>query len=99
MKKQIVLIALLFIVSKTHAALTAGETELAKTAIKLNRAAIVEKNMNLENSVDEKFWPLYNDYQLALDQSQADFDRLLTDYAANWTDATNQKATEWMNGL
>jgi len=40
--------------------------ELTRTVIQTERKVIVAKNMNLSSSESKAFWPIYNDYSVAM---------------------------------
>lgn len=80
-------------------AATSGEIELSRASIQVQRKAIVAMNMALDEPTAQVFWPLYNDYVEAMRKPNDRATALLTEYAANWTDLSEEKAKTLLNDL
>ena len=68
------------------------EIELTASIINLERKEIIIQNMKLNDDEERRFWSLYNDYRLAMNEVGKRKIRLITDYAdrvntGNLTDA------------
>jgi len=68
-----------------------------KSRHQIQKKAIVAKNMQMDDAIAEKFWPLYNSYQDAMSKTNDRASALLNDFAANWMDLSDEKAKSLLN--
>lgn len=88
--KQIVLI---FLVSSVIMNAQNSEVnELTREAIKANRKVIVAQNMNLTKTELEKFWPVYEGYQLELERLNNRTIKQIEEYAKYYKYLSDEKA-------
>jgi hypothetical protein len=97
MNIKIVALMVAFGTMAAHAMPTAGETELNRAAIQVQRKTIVEMNMKMDQQTATVFWPIYNDYIGAMQKSNDRATALLTEYAANWLDLSEEKAASLLD--
>lgn len=57
------------------------EIELTASIINLERKEIIDHNMGLSNDEERRFWSLYNDYRLTMNEVGKRRIKLITDYA------------------
>jgi hypothetical protein len=57
------------------------EIEMTASIINLERKDIIEQNMGLSNDQERRFWSLYNEYRLAMNEVGKRKTKLITDYA------------------
>jgi len=71
---------------------TPGESELNRAYIQIQRKALIESNMQMDAATARIFWPLYNDYMAALQKPNERIDKMLTTYAGNWYEVSDEEA-------
>ena len=76
---------------------TQGEIALSRASVQVQRKALVSMNMNLDEATAAKFWPLYNEYQEAYGPVEARATALMTDYASNWMNLSEEQAKYLLN--
>jgi hypothetical protein len=74
-----------------------SQDELTHEAIKAQKKRIVGANMQLTEEEQKVFWPLYNTYQAELSKLEDKEIALITMYAENYQDMTDQKAQELLD--
>ena len=57
------------------------EIELTASIINLERKEILDRNLKLSDGEAEKFWSLYNEYRLSMNEITKRKTKLITDYA------------------
>jgi len=57
------------------------EIELTASIINLERKDIIEQNMGLSSDQEQRFWSLYNEYRLSMNEVGKRKTKLITDYA------------------
>lgn len=82
-----------------HAGSTQGESELNRAMIQAQRKVIVEANMQMDADTAKTFWPLYDEYIVAMQKPADRSTALLNDYAASWMDLSDEKAQSLLNDL
>jgi hypothetical protein len=55
--------------------------EILKQKIKADKRFLVSSNMGLTDAESQAFWPLYDDYQMELQQVNEQFGKTIMDYA------------------
>lgn len=74
-----------------------SQDELTNEVIKAQKKRIVGANMQLTEEEQKVFWPLYNTYQAELSKLEDKEIALITMYAENYQDMTDQKAQELLD--
>jgi hypothetical protein len=82
--KLMVLIVLLGLVALPLAAQNASEVQATREAIRANKKLVVAHNMNLTETEDKAFWPLYDQYQAAIQKLNDRRYNLIMEYAKNY---------------
>ncbi len=86
-------------INKAFADLTETFEQMQKV-VREERRALVEKNMQLNETEGEKFWPLYDQYRGEIDKVNSRLYTIITDYAAAYPNLTNRDAQsmldEWL---
>lgn len=57
------------------------DIELTASMINIERIEIIDQNMGLSNDEEPRFWSLYNEYRLAMNEVGKRKTKLITDYA------------------
>jgi len=75
----------------------AGEPEEAsietlRETLRTNKKALVDVNLGLSDEEAKAFWPVYDEYQKALSTIQERLLRVVEDYAANFSEMSDEKA-------
>ncbi|WP_420580798.1 hypothetical protein [Reichenbachiella sp.] len=68
--------------------------ELAREVLKAEKKAAIAEGMNLTEEESKVFWPLYNEYQAELYIIQNKRIDIVTDFAENYENLTDEKADE-----
>jgi hypothetical protein len=92
-------LALLLLLSATASAQTALDEQIAlvRQSANADRKSILMGNINFTADESAEFWPAWNEYRAA---AAANGDRtlaLIKDFANNYEEMTNQKASELMS--
>ena len=74
------------------AAPPAQTADSVRQAIKTNKRAVVEKNMQLTPEEAKKFWPIYDAYQKELDKITTKQTRAVLDYISSESSMTDANA-------
>jgi hypothetical protein len=72
--------------------LAQSQEELTNDVIKAQKKRIVGANMQLTEEEQKVFWPLYGDYQAELSKIEDQQIALITMYAENYQNLTDEKA-------
>ncbi len=70
------------------------QKQLDINALRAQRKAVVGANMKLTSKEAKVFWPLYEQYEEAMDRVDKRHARELKDYAKNYQNLTNQQANQ-----
>jgi len=74
--------------------LAQSQEELTNEVIKAKKKQIVGANMKLTEEEQKAFWPLYENYQAELSKLEDKEIALITMYAENYQDMTDEKAQD-----
>ena len=74
--------------------LAQSQEELTNEVIKAKKKQIVGANMKLTEEEQKAFWPLYENYQAELNKLEDKEIALITMYAENYQDMTDEKAQD-----
>jgi hypothetical protein len=77
--------------------LAQSQEELTNDVIKAQKKRIVGANMQLTEEEQKVFWPLYGDYQAELSKIENQQIALITIYAENYQNMTDEKAQELLD--
>jgi hypothetical protein len=77
--------------------LAQSQEELTNDVIKAQKKRIVGANMQLTEEEQKVFWPLYGDYQAELSKIEDQQIALITIYAENYQNMTDEKAQELLD--
>ena len=77
--------------------ITRGDVELTRAAIQVRRQALVTAAMDLEPTEEEKFWPLYREYRVAMAQVNDRLVRLVLEYLDGYEDLRDETATRMLD--
>jgi hypothetical protein len=72
----------------------ADEIELVRSIVATERKAIVAKNMQLSEAESEAFWPVYNDYEVAVRKVGDRRVKVLKDLAREFDTLTDEQAED-----
>ena len=94
MKKRVVFLCLLSMCLALPAwsVETASEIELTRSVIQTQKKAIIAKNMAFTEAEAEAFWPVFREYQQALQPINDRKVTLIMDYAENFEKLSNDQA-------
>ena len=68
--------------------------ELLRSDLSAQKRKIVNETMQLDDMQARIFWPIYNDYEAALDKLGDEKLAIIQEYATNFLTMTNEKADE-----
>ena len=68
--------------------------ELLRTDLNAQKRQIVNETMQLDDKQARIFWPIYNEYEAALDKLGDEKLAIVQEYATNFLTMTNEKADE-----
>jgi hypothetical protein len=94
---RLLMLALLLLPLPSMAAEEDDTRELAREAIHANKKLVVAANMTLNANEKEGFWAVYEDYQKDLGKILERTVALIEDYAVNFENLSDKKATELLN--
>jgi len=69
-------------------------SELVRSALKVEKKALIAEVMELNAAEGNVFWPVYNDYERELYAINTNYLALITDFANNFENLSDKKATE-----
>jgi hypothetical protein len=72
--------------------------ELLRSDLRFEKVAIITEMMQFTEAEDEKFWPVYREYEAALSQVNDDRLALIKDYAAAYENITDEVADRLARG-
>jgi hypothetical protein len=72
--------------------------ELLRSDVRFERVAIITEMMQFTEEEDEKFWPVYREYETALSKVNDDRLALIKDYAAAYGNITDEVADRLARG-
>lgn len=93
MKKAIIGLAILMSIS-LYAQTADTYLELLKSDIKIQKKTVVAVAMDLNELQDEKFWPLYNEYEAEWDKLTDVRIAIIKEYASNFETLTDEVADD-----
>jgi hypothetical protein len=73
---------------------TKNTMDSVRDALKAQKRAFIAVNMQLTESEDAKFWPVYDSYQADNEKINKKISNLILDYAKNYETLTDAKAEE-----
>jgi hypothetical protein len=76
-----------------------SQKQLDIAALRAQRKAVVGANMKLTDKEATAFWPLYNQYEDAMDQVDKRHAREIKDYAKNYQNLTDAQANEKLDAV
>ena len=95
LKRIIVIMVICLIAIPTFAQqVTKNTMDSVRDALKAQKRAFIAVNMQLTESEDAKFWPVYDSYQADLEKINQKIGNLIGDYAKNYETLTDPKADE-----
>ena len=68
--------------------------ELIRSDVRTQKVAIIGQAMNFAEGQDEKFWPIYKEYDAELVKLGDSYVAILKDYAKNYESMTEEKAAQ-----
>jgi hypothetical protein len=71
--------------------------EQLRDALKADKKAFIEKNMELTQAEGKEFWPYYNSYQFDLQKINDRLIKLIDAYAKNYKNLSDQDAVKMVN--
>jgi hypothetical protein len=71
--------------------------QIIREKIKADKKMLVALNMDLTDAEAEKFWPLYEEYQAAIEAILVRYAGLINTYATNYQKMTDETAGEILN--
>ncbi len=88
----------LFILLTTSISAQSTETfiELLRSDIQSEKKSVIAEAIDLSPEQSNKFWPIYNEFQLDASKLGDKKVTILKEYAKNYTDLTNEVANELM---
>jgi hypothetical protein len=72
--------------------------ELLRSDVRFERVAIITEMMQFTEAEDEKFWPVYREYETALSKLNDDRLALIKEYAAAYQNITDEVADRLARG-
>lgn len=101
MRKPILFIFALFLISSTYAQTEDDYIEVTREVLKTEKKAAIADAMNLTESESGPFWELYNEYNFELSKIENKRIDIIKDYAKHFENMSDEKAdqlwTEAMN--
>ncbi len=91
------LIILMIILSSTSLFAQESYFELLRQDLSTKTVALITEVMQFTDEEAEVFWPLYREYNFERQKNGDEFLKIIKDYASNFKNITNEKATELMN--
>ena len=73
---------------------TADEVELIRSIVQMGRKALVAKNMQLVEAESEAFWPVYNEFEIAMRAVNDKRVKILTELARDFDTLTDEQAVD-----
>jgi len=73
---------------------TQNTMDSVREALKAQKRALIAVNMQLTETEDAKFWPVYDSYQKDMEKINQSIGDLILDYAKNYETLTDTKADE-----
>jgi hypothetical protein len=70
--------------------------EVARSVVQANREAVVVSTMNLTETEDKDFWPLYHEYRHEMDKINDLLMALVLKYAKAYPNVSEDRAKEWL---
>jgi hypothetical protein len=70
------------------------EIEMIRVIVQAERKALVATNMNLSDAESEAFWPVYNEFEIAMRAVNDKRVKILTELARNFETLTDEQATD-----
>jgi hypothetical protein len=70
--------------------------EVARSAIKTDRQAVVVATMELTDAESKSFWPLYNEYRFEMDKVNDQYMKLVIEYANLYPTVPDDRATQML---
>lgn len=74
-----------------------GSMDTLRDALKADKKAFIEKNMELTQAEGKEFWPYYNSYQFDLQKINDRLIKLIDDYAKSYKNLSDQDAVTMVN--
>ena len=71
--------------------------EMVRSVAALERKAVVTKGLQLTSEQSTKFWPIYDEYVVEKKRVNDRLVKIITDYAANFEDLSDELATSLVN--
>lgn len=75
----------------------ASDIEAARTIVQTERKILIMREMTLSNEEANAFWPLYDEYNAEVKKIGNLRVKVITDYAANYDNMTNELAKELLD--
>ena len=71
-----------------------ADIDILRDSIRANKKALVAANLGLTDEEAKQFWPVYDRYQGELKGINDRLQKVIEDYAASFTDLSNEKAMQ-----
>ena len=91
------LIIILFVLSSTFVFAQESYFELLRQDLSTKTVALITEVMQFTDEEAEVFWPLYREFNFERQKNGDQLLKLIKDYAANFENLSDEKATELMN--
>lgn len=95
--KHILIGLIVLLASSLSAQSTETMIELLRSDLQANKKAVVAEAMELTSEQSEKFWPIYNEFQLEVSKLGDKKLAIIKKYAENYEKFTNEVADNLMN--
>ncbi len=92
--KQLIIGLFVLLAISLHAQSTDTYIELLRSNIQLEKKNVIAESLNLSEELSEKFWPIYNEYQIELTSITNKRVALIQNYAKNYISLSEKKANE-----
>ena len=76
---------------------TKDQMQVIHEAAKANKKLVVSENLQLTDKEAKIFWPLYEDYQKALNEINERTRKMIEDYATNYNDLSDEEAADLLD--
>jgi hypothetical protein len=95
MKKNILLLAALFLASFAYSQSDKEEIDLVQAAFGMDKKAIVADFVQLSDTQKEAFWTIYDEYEIKRKEYGRERIELLKQYAEQYMTMTSEQADAW----
>jgi hypothetical protein len=96
MKRILVVLSALMLLTNIRAQSNKEEIELMQAAFGMEKKAMVEQFVNVDPSMKDAFWKLYDEYETSRKELGKRRLELFDEYAATYNNMSNEAADAWM---